>query len=54
MVAALQEPSGGLTELFLAHLLSRTARMEEDLVDQLFNSSEKTPCAGAAPVGPLW
>jgi CRP/FNR family transcriptional regulator, cyclic AMP receptor protein len=54
MVAALQEPSGGLTELFLAHLLSRTARMEEDLVDQLFNSSEKTPCAGAAPVSPLW
>jgi CRP/FNR family transcriptional regulator, cyclic AMP receptor protein len=31
MVAALQEPSGGLTELFLAHLLSRTASMEEDL-----------------------
>jgi CRP/FNR family transcriptional regulator, cyclic AMP receptor protein len=30
-----------LTELFVGHLLSRTARMEEDLVDQLFNSSEK-------------
>jgi CRP/FNR family cyclic AMP-dependent transcriptional regulator len=25
----------------MKHLLSRTARMEEDLVDQLFNSSEK-------------
>lgn len=41
MIAALHGPSRGLTELFLAHLLSRTARMEEDLVDQLFNSSEK-------------
>ena len=26
---------------FLAHLLSRNIRIEEDLVDQLFNSSEK-------------
>jgi len=29
------------TELFLAYLLSRNIRIEEDLVDQLFNSSEK-------------
>jgi CRP/FNR family transcriptional regulator, cyclic AMP receptor protein len=29
------------SELFTAHLLSRTLRVEEDLVDQLFNSSEK-------------
>jgi CRP-like cAMP-binding protein len=28
-------------ELFLQHLLSRNIRIEEDLVDQLFNSSEK-------------
>jgi CRP/FNR family transcriptional regulator, cyclic AMP receptor protein len=28
-------------ELFIAYLLSRNARIEEDLVDQLFNSSEK-------------
>jgi CRP/FNR family transcriptional regulator, cyclic AMP receptor protein len=28
-------------ELFMAHLLSRNSRVEEDLVDQLFNSSEK-------------
>lgn len=28
-------------ELFLAYLLSRNLRIEEDLVDQLFNSSEK-------------
>jgi CRP/FNR family cyclic AMP-dependent transcriptional regulator len=29
------------SEMFIAHLLSRTMRIEEDLVDQLFNSSEK-------------
>ena len=29
------------SELFTAHLLARTLRVEEDLVDQLFNSSEK-------------
>jgi CRP-like cAMP-binding protein len=28
-------------ELFMAYLLSRTLRIEEDLIDQLFNSSEK-------------
>lgn len=33
------EPSFG--ELFIAHLLTRNSRVEEDLVDQLFNSSEK-------------
>jgi CRP/FNR family transcriptional regulator, cyclic AMP receptor protein len=30
-----------LSDRFLAHLLSRNARIEADLVDQLFNSSEK-------------
>jgi CRP/FNR family transcriptional regulator, cyclic AMP receptor protein len=30
-----------ISELFVAHLLSRNARFEADLVDQLFNSSEK-------------
>jgi CRP-like cAMP-binding protein len=29
------------SETFVAHLLSRNIRIEEDLVDQLFNSSEK-------------
>jgi len=29
------------SELFTTHLLARTLRVEEDLVDQLFNSSEK-------------
>ncbi len=40
IVALLQsEPS--FSEKFVAHLLARTIRVEEDLVDQLFNSSEK-------------
>jgi len=34
-----EEPA--FSELFVAHLLTRTIRVEEDLVDQLFNSSEK-------------
>jgi CRP/FNR family cyclic AMP-dependent transcriptional regulator len=34
-----QEPA--FSEMFIAHLLSRTIRIEADLVDQLFNSSEK-------------
>jgi CRP-like cAMP-binding protein len=29
------------SEMFVAHLLARNIRVEEDLVDQLFNSSEK-------------
>ena len=29
------------SELFIAHLLARNIRVQEDLVDQLFNSSEK-------------
>jgi CRP/FNR family cyclic AMP-dependent transcriptional regulator len=29
------------SEMFIAHLLGRTVRVEADLVDQLFNSSEK-------------
>jgi len=33
------EPS--FAELFMSHLLSRNIRVEEDLIDQLFNSSEK-------------
>jgi CRP/FNR family cyclic AMP-dependent transcriptional regulator len=34
-----QEPA--FAEVFMSHLLSRNIRIEEDLVDQLFNSSEK-------------
>jgi CRP-like cAMP-binding protein len=29
------------SEMFISHLLARNIRIEEDLVDQLFNSSEK-------------
>jgi CRP/FNR family transcriptional regulator, cyclic AMP receptor protein len=40
MIAALHdEPK--FSELFLAYLLTRNSRIEEDLIDQLFNSSEK-------------
>jgi CRP-like cAMP-binding protein len=31
----------GLSDLFISHMLNRNIRIEEDLVDQLFNSSEK-------------
>ena len=31
----------GFSEQFLAHMLSRNNRMQADLVDHLFNSSEK-------------
>jgi CRP-like cAMP-binding protein len=30
-----------LSDLFISYLVSRNIRVEEDLVDQLFNSSEK-------------
>jgi CRP-like cAMP-binding protein len=39
VLALHKEPA--FSEMFLAHLLLRTMRVEEDLVDQLFNSSEK-------------
>jgi CRP/FNR family cyclic AMP-dependent transcriptional regulator len=40
MIAALHsEPK--FSELFMAYLLTRNSRAEEDLIDQLFNSSEK-------------
>ena len=31
----------GMSDRFLSHMLSRNIRIEEDLIDQLFNSSEK-------------
>lgn len=34
-----EEPA--LSEFFISHILKRVARVEEDLVDQLFNSTEK-------------
>jgi CRP/FNR family transcriptional regulator, cyclic AMP receptor protein len=40
MVRALHQEHA-LSDLFVAFLLTRNARIQEDLVDQLFNSSEK-------------
>ena len=40
MVRVLHEEPA-FSEFFVAHLLARTIRVEADLVDQLFNSSEK-------------
>ena len=40
MMTTLQaEPK--FSELFMTYLLARNSRVEEDLIDQLFNSSEK-------------
>ena len=40
MFRVLQEEPA-FSEMFVSHLLLRTIRVEEDLIDQLFNSSEK-------------
>jgi CRP/FNR family transcriptional regulator, cyclic AMP receptor protein len=40
MKTALHEQPA-LSELFVAYLLTRNSRIEEDLIDQLFNSSER-------------
>ena len=40
MIKALHEQKE-FAEMFMAHLLARNIRVEADLVDQLFNSSEK-------------
>ena len=40
MIAALHDQPL-FSELFMAYLLTRNSRIEEDLIDQLFNSSEK-------------
>jgi CRP/FNR family transcriptional regulator, cyclic AMP receptor protein len=40
MIATLHDETG-FSELFMAYLLARNSRIEEDLVDQLFNSSER-------------
>ena len=40
MIAALHDEPA-FSEVFMTHLLTRSARIEEDLIDQLFNSSER-------------
>jgi CRP-like cAMP-binding protein len=40
MIATLHDEPD-FSELFMSYLLTRNSRIEEDLIDQLFNSSEK-------------
>ena len=40
MMRTLHEQSA-LSDRFIAHMLTRNIRIEEDLIDHLFNSSEK-------------
>jgi CRP/FNR family cyclic AMP-dependent transcriptional regulator len=40
-MAKLLHEQSALSDLFIAHMLERNIRIEEDLIDQLFNSSEK-------------
>ena len=40
-MVALLHKEHGLSDRFIAHMLARNIRVEEDLIDQLFNSSEK-------------
>jgi CRP/FNR family transcriptional regulator, cyclic AMP receptor protein len=40
MIAALHDQPK-FSQLFMSYLLTRNGRIEEDLIDQLFNSSEK-------------
>lgn len=41
ILARMLHEQKGLAEMFVTHLLSRNIRYEADLVDQIFNSSEK-------------
>lgn len=41
LMARMLHEQHDISELFVTHLLSRNIRFEEDLIDQLFNSSEK-------------
>jgi CRP-like cAMP-binding protein len=40
-IVSIIRTEAAFAELFIAHLLARNTRVEADLVDQLFNSSEK-------------
>lgn len=41
MMARMLHEEPGLAEMFITHLLARIIRYEADLIDQMFNSSEK-------------
>ena len=47
-----EEPA--FSEMFVSHLLARTIRVEADLVDQLFNSSEKRLARALLLTGEFW
>jgi CRP-like cAMP-binding protein len=40
-MAGLLHKQHGMSDRFISHMLARNIRIEEDLIDQLFNSSEK-------------
>ena len=40
-MAKLLHTEHGMSDRFISHMLARNLRIEEDLIDQLFNSSEK-------------
>jgi len=40
-MVGLLHKQGGMSDRFIAHMLARNIQIEEDLIDQLFNSSEK-------------
>jgi len=42
-----------LSDHFIAYMLAHNIRVEEDLIDQLFNSSEKAAGADAPAAGAL-
>ena len=42
------------SDRFVAHMLKRNVRVEEDLVDQLFNSERETPGSSTSVDRPLW
>ena len=42
------------SDMFVAYLLARNVRYEEDLVDQLFNSSEKRLARISASARTVW
>jgi len=43
-----------VSELFMAYLLARNIRIESDLIDHLFNSSEKRAGETAFVAGEFW
>ena len=40
-MVAMVRKKPGFSQLFMSHLLARNSRIEQDLIDQLFNSTEK-------------